>query len=180
MNMKKISITSMCVFFLLLILLYGNNFVSAQDISHQQSYDNSKNVLRSGEEVHGIGEYHIGEFTFTNNNLTPVKTMPEGARTLRFNVKFKKADIDRGIGQVKLNVQVRDINGNIVTQRTLADIAGTQGGLPRITSLNTDTINVSPGEKYQIFFDASSVNPEESNGNYRSITVYSFTSYINV
>lgn len=139
------------------------------------------NVFAAGSETLPIGEHNIGSFTFTNTNLTPVKTMPSGAQKVGFLIRFKKADTDRGIGQVKLTVQIRNSSGQVVAQRVERDISGyTTGVYRKYTPMYIGPISVSPGEKYQIFFDASSVNPAESNGNYRSISIISFLSYVNV
>ena len=141
----------------------------------------SVNVYAAGEEVLPLGEYPVGSFTFTNTNLTKPKTMPNGAQKLNFLIKFKKADIDAGIGQVKLTVQVRDMSGKVVGGKTVNDTSGWVGGVyNRNSTLFIDNIYVSPGQRYQIFFDASSVNPSQSNGNYRSIQIISFVSYVNV
>ncbi len=134
----------------------------------------------SGRETLPVGAYSVGGFTFTNYNLTPVKTMPNNARTLRFEVVFRKADKDAGVGKVKLTVQIRNSRGQAVCTKVVEDTSGWNGiYFNRGTQLKTSQINVSPGEKYQIFFDASSVDPAHANGKYRSIEVISFTSFIN-
>lgn len=139
------------------------------------------NASAAGEETLPVGSHYIGNFTFTDTNLTKIKTMPNGAQTLRIGVKFRKSPTDAGIGQVKLTVQIRDTNGHVITTKVVNDITGYINGTnPRYTVLLTDEINVSAGQKYQIFFDASSVNPSQSNGNYRSIQIMSFDSFINV
>lgn len=137
------------------------------------------NASASGPETLPTGKYYVGSFTFTDTNITPVKTMPSGAQTLCFGVRFKKSAIDSGLGRVKLTVQIRDLNGNVITSRTVTDKTGIiDGTFPRYTELFTDTITVSAGQKYQVFFDASSAGV--SNGNYRSIDVGAFYSFINV
>lgn len=134
-------------------------------------------VQAAGEETLPLGSYSIGGFTFTDTNLTPIKTMPAGAQTLGFGVTFRKSPTDAGIGTVKLTMQIRDLSGNILAQSTKVDRSDYD---IRFTRLYVGNINVSPGQKYQVFFDASSFNPSESNGNYRSIQLYTFASYINV
>lgn len=127
----------------------------------------------AGTETLPIGQYSIGSFTFTDNNLTQVKTMPSGARTLVFGIKFRKAANDTGVGQVKLRFQIRNTNGLILQQQVVTDVQDRNG----YTMFVTDPLNVSPGQQFQLFFDA--VSAGQSNGNYRSIEVAIFNSYIN-
>lgn len=134
----------------------------------------------AGTETLPLGEYYIGKFTFTDQNLTPVKTMPAGAQDLCFKILFSKASIDAGIGPVKLTVQIRDESGNVLLNETMIDQSGWVGGTYyRYTTLYTSKINVYPGQKIQIWFDASSVDYLQSNGAYRSIQILSLISYIN-
>lgn len=138
-------------------------------------------VFAAGTETLPLGEYSVGGFTFTDQNLTPVKTMPAGAHTLNFLIRFKKADIDTGVGQVKLTVQVRDMNGNVVASKVVDDISGyVTGSYKRATTVFIDDIPVTPGQQFQLWFDASSVDPSQSNGSYRSIQIVTFVSYVNV
>lgn len=138
----------------------------------------ASNVQAAGIETLPPGEHYIGGFTFTNTNLTPVKTLPRNTRTLGFIIRFCKSPIDKGIGRVKLNVQVRDINGKKLAEKTLQDTSDITGW--RDTEMFISVPDVYEGQKIQIFFDALSVNPAESNGNFRSIWVTSFLSYVNV
>ncbi len=145
------------------------------------SCDNTGIVLRAGAETLPMGEYHIGSFTFTNNNLTPRKTMPANANTWNLYIKFCKAPSDSGIGQVKLTVQIRRTDGSIVANATVKDTSGEYSGgnyYRRYSSVILPTISVKPGDVYQIWVDASSVNPSQSNGNYRSISILDIQSYI--
>lgn len=137
-------------------------------------------VSAAGTETLPLGEYYVGDFTFTDQNLTPIKTMPAAAEDLYFKILFYKANIDAGIGPVKLNVQVRDVNtGEVLLNETMIDQSGWVGGqYNRFTTFYTSRISVYPGQKIQILFDASSVDYLQSNGAYRSITLY-FSSYIN-
>lgn len=147
----------------------------------EDSCDDTEIMLRAGAETLPMGEYHIGNFTFTNNNLTPRKTMPSNARTWSLYIKFRKADSDAGIGQVKLTVQIRRADGTVVASATTKDNSGEYSGgnyYRRYASLAMPTISVKPGEQYHIWVDASSVNPSESNGNYRSIDILDIQSYI--
>lgn len=134
------------------------------------------NVYAAGTETFPIGSHNINGFTFTNNNLTPVKTMPNGVQKLVLGVKFRKAATDKGIGQVKLTIQIRDITGRVVTQKIVDDTS--YNFASGYTTFVTDPISVSGGQKYQIFFDASSTG--QSNGNFRTIEIGSFYSFINM
>lgn len=137
-------------------------------------------VSAAGTETLPVGEYYVGNFTFTDQNLTPVKTMPSGAQDLYFKILFTKASTDAGIGPVKLTVQIRDENGNVLLNETMIDQSGWVGAqYYRYTTLVTSRISVSPGQKIQIWFDASSVDYLQSNGAYRSIQILSLSSYIN-
>lgn len=126
---------------------------------------------RSGTETLPIGIYLIGGFTFTNNNLTPVKTV-EGSQ-ISFSVSFKKAARDAGIGNVKLKFQVRDTYGNALSP-VIEQVANTDGSPAFLTM---DYINLGySGRKIQLWMDASSTG--QSNGNYRSIEVINWTSFV--
>lgn len=163
------------------ILAYAKDPAESTLEDTEDSYDDTGIVLYSGAETLPMGEYHIGSFTFTNNNLTPRKTMPNGASTWSLYVKFCKASSDAGIGQVKLTVQIRRTDGTVVASTTVKDNSGEYSGgdyYRRYASAILPTISVRPGEVYQIWVDASSVNPSQSNGNYRSIDILDIQSYI--
>lgn len=133
----------------------------------------------AGTETLPKGEYSIGSFTFTDTNTTPAKTMPSGAKKLKFTIAFRKAAGDRGIGQVKLTVKIKDSKGNVVSSNTVRDTASSEcGSFKRVSYLYTNEISVKGGGKYKVFFDASSVDPSKSNGHYRSIQVLSFVSIV--
>lgn len=134
-------------------------------------------VYAEGTETLPVGIYNISTngFTFTDTNLTKVKTMPANANTLVFGIKFRKATTDQGIGQVKLKFQIRDTRGNVIQEKVVTDTGNRNG----YTMFVTDPITVSPGQQFQLYFDAISVNPSESNGNYRSIEISIFRSFIN-
>lgn len=126
---------------------------------------------RAGTEILPKGIYFIGGFTFTNDNLTPVKTV-EGSK-IAFSISFRKASIDTGIGNVKLKFQVRDINGSALSP-VMEEVANTDGS---VATLATDYIDLGyPGRKIQLWMDASSTGT--SNGNYRSIEIYNWCSFV--
>lgn len=145
------------------------------DVVTEVAVDNVSNDAvqpRAGVETLPFGEYHIGGFTFKNTNTTPVKTV--SGTKVTFFVFFKKAASDAGLGDVKLSMQVRDVNGNALS--------------PVITETHysayddevlcmTGEINLgSAGRQVQVWFDASSAGA--SNGHYRSIEITDFWSYV--
>lgn len=135
-------------------------------------------VYAAGEETLPIGSHYIGSFTFTDTNLTKPKTMPNGAYKLVIGVRFRKAATDQGIGQVKLKLQIRDTSGHVLTEKVVNDTSSQWAS--GYVAFITDPISVSAGQKVQIYFDALSVNPSQSNGNYRSIEINRFDSFINM
>lgn len=137
-------------------------------ITRESLDDNAK----AGTEVLPLGDYIIGSFTFTDTNLTPVKT-PAG-RYIRLFMGFQKASIDSGLGNVSLTVNVRDARtGQIISKNYKAD-----NPTPGIWSmLITDQIDLGYANRpIQIWFDATSMG--QSNGNFRSITVDSLRSTV--
>ena len=131
--------------------------------------DNS--VTRAGVETLPYGWYDIGAFTFTDCNYTPVKTV-QGS-VVSFSFLFKKASIDAGLGPVKLTVQICDENCNPISPKWVYSLNSEND----IQGIMTPDFNLGyTGRKIRIFTDASSVGA--SNGNYRSIDVLSFSSYV--
>lgn len=123
----------------------------------------------------GITE--MGDFVFYNNNTSPAKTVNGSHVTI--NVAWRRADglygapnADAGLGDVKLSMRILDANtGNALTGTHVFyyDGTATNGYVNDEISLN-----VTPGQKIQIWMDASSVNPSQSNGKYRSIYIRDF------
>jgi|GEM_PF-2202156 len=129
-------------------------------------------VSAAGVENLPHGEYSIGSFSFTNTNLTPVKTVTGGSN-VKFSIDFQKASFDTGIGPVKLTVQVRDANtGAILRTSSFSLLNNTSGGMEFSVDLGYT------GRRVQIWFDASSVYPAQSNGNFRSISITKFNSHV--
>lgn len=168
-NLKKFV---MCL--LMIIAVFVTNFsavipVYASENESEFVDENSRNIpiLRAGTETLKYGQNLIGSFTFTDTNLSPVKTIPSGASSFQLRLKFRKAASDKGIGDVKLTVQIRRTNGTVVYSGSARDVSGLSGQ----TEFLTEVVGVSSGQQYQIWLDASSVNPSQSNGNFRSIEV---------
>lgn len=124
----------------------------------------------AGRETLPSGIYEIGSFTFQNTNLSPVKTV--SGTKLGLGISFKKAPTDKGIGNVKLTVQIRDANtGAVLVQKT--EVAN-EGGNKMLTIAPIDLGYA--GRKIKIWYDASSTGA--SNGNFRSITCNSVKSCV--
>ena len=109
--------------------------------------------------------YFVGSFSFTNYNITPVKTV-EG-RYLTIAVDFYKPTWDAGLGEVKLTMDVWDAytGASITGQFVVGITSGT-------TIISVPIYNLDmgyAGRQVQIWFDASSAGA--SNGNYRSLTI---------
>ncbi len=122
--------------------------------------------LASGFETFPLGSwYMVGSFSFTNYNITPVKTV-EG-RYLTMIVDFYKPTWDAGIGEVKLTMDIRDAStgASITGQFVVGVTSGT-------TIISVPIYNLDmgySGREVRIWFDASSVGA--SNGNFRSLTI---------
>ena len=93
-----------------------------------------------------------GEYTFTNNNTTPVKTMGNSG-TLLISGNFYGADGYASASPIKLTVRIQSTSGSILSTTIVVD--DMSGSTPFAVSCP-----VSQGQKIQLFFDASSVaNP---------------------
>jgi len=133
-------------------------------------FSNTGLAYAAGVETWNPGIVEIGSFTFDNNNTTPAKTI-NGSHA-QIYVRWRKADSDRGLGDVKLTMQIRDTKGNALTEKYVFYYDDPVDGYV------TDTIslNVTPGQQIRIWFDASSAG--QSNGNYRSIYIKNFWAFI--
>lgn len=129
----------------------------------------STRTYAAGTETLPIGYTRIGGFTFTDTNLTPVKTV--SGRYMNIFLHFKKADIDAGIGNVKLTVNVRDANTGQIISPTYVWTADPENKVYTSVVLPKVDLGYS-NRRVQIWFDASSTG--QSNGNYRSITFSGF------
>lgn len=162
---KKFVAVAMCVLTLVFMLEIMPVF-AAETTSSEESDCSTNNMIQplSGVETIPYGIYSTGGFTFTDTNLTPVKTI--AGSKISFTIVFKKASIDAGIGNVKLKFQVRDIYGNAISP-IYEKAANTDGS---DTFLTIDDLDLGyNGRKVQFWYDASSTG--QSNGNYRSIEV---------
>lgn len=119
----------------------------------------STQAFAAGVETWYASWVSEGTITVRNNNLTPVKTMGVSG-TLHIVAEVSgRSDLEpSGCPPVKLTVQVRDLNGNVLASGSVSEDAAAP-----LVHIN---LPVTAGQKVQIFFDISSVsyNP---NGNYR-------------
>ena len=117
-------------------------------------------VTRAGAETWS-GSGFGGAYTFTNNNLTPVKTMGKTGRLL-ISGYFYGNDGFASSHPIKLTVEIRSTSGTVLA-RTI-EIDDRSGNVDFAVAAN-----VTAGQKIQLFFDASSVST--SPGIYRSAYV---------
>lgn len=172
---KKISwhFSKIMAFAMVLIMVLVSLPVSAYAAENDSDAQGSEQitVARSGVEVLPYGSYEIGNFTFTDCNYTPVKTV-EGS-VISLSLLFKKASIDQGTGPVKLTIQICDENCNPISPKWTYSMSENSVMMGATTP---DFDLGYAGRKIRIFTDASSVGA--SNGHYRSITFDYFGSYV--
>ena len=119
----------------------------------------STQAFAAGVETWYSGWVEENTMTVHNYTITPVKTMGvSGTLHLVAEVEGRPDLEPSGCPPVKLTVQVRDLNGNVLASGVINEDAAA----PQV-HIN---LPVTAGQKIQIFFDISSVsyNP---NGNYR-------------
>ena len=109
--------------------------------------------LYAGTETWYTGSALAGDYTFTNNNTTPVKTIGNSG-TLRISGSFYGADGYATASPIVLTVRIIDASSKATLASTVVndDLSGS-------TSFSTSCY-LTAGRKIQIFFDASSIaNP---------------------
>ena len=112
---------------------------------------------RAGTET-WYGSGPGGSYTFTNYNLTPVKTMGTSG-TLVISGSFRGADGYANSSPIKLTAQIRNTSGVVRASTVVVDDRSGAKGFAM-------SCQVSQGDKIQLYFDASSIaNPP---GIYRS------------
>ena len=115
---------------------------------------------RAGTET-WYGSGFGGSYSFTNYNLTPVKTMGKSG-TLVISGSFYGDDGYANSSPIKLTAQIRSTSG--VVKASTVEVDDRSGA-----TFFSVVASVSAGEKIQLFFDASSIaNPP---GIYRSAHV---------
>ena len=109
--------------------------------------------LYAGTETWYTGSALAGDYTFTNNNTTPVKTIGNSG-TLRISGSFHGADGYATSSPIVLTVKIIDAS----TRATLASTV-VNDDLSGSTAFSVSCY-LTAGRKIQIFFDASSIaNP---------------------
>lgn len=115
---------------------------------------------RAGNETWS-GSGFGGSYTFTNNNLTPIKTIGESGRLL-ISGSFYGTDAFASSSPIKLTFQIRSTSGAVLASTEVIDTRN--GNIPFSVATN-----VTVGQQIQLFLDASSIaNPP---GIYRSAFV---------
>lgn len=137
------------------------------------SVSTTQNASAAGNDVLPYGEYSIGSFTFTDTNLTPVKTVGSSGM-LKFGVNWRVAKDDKGIGEIKLTVKVKNADTGQVLSSMVVKRENTDDGY--YVYDETPAIYVTQGTRLRIWFDASSVG--KSNGYYRRAYIQYFGSVI--
>ena len=132
----------------------------AADVKETESEVTDSVILRAGNET-WTGSGFGGAYTFTNNNLTPVKTMGKSGRLL-ISGYFYGTDGFASSSPIALTVEIRNTSGAVLGRTYVND--NRSGNVPFAVSAS-----VSAGQQIQLFFDASSIaNPP---GIYRSAYV---------
>lgn len=178
MKTKRFSITCLSLVIMMLlssIIATPVHAAERETVKTENVSEETDIMPRAGNnEVLPLGGPHvIGNFTFTNTNLTPTK-IPEG-RYVDFIILFKKASNDAGLGNVKLTLNVRDaITGQIIS-KNFVQVADTNPYAGTILATNYIDLGYA-NRPIQIWFDASSTG--QSNGNFRSIEIMRFSSFV--
>lgn len=141
---------------------------------------NSFTTYAAGIETLDPGLTVMGTFAFNNVNTTQAKTV--NGTNVTIYVNWRRADGlygspngDAGIGDVKLTMQILDTTGKALTGKYVFyyDETANNGYV-----LDEIDLNVTKGQKIRVWFDASSVNPSQSNGRYRSIYIKDFWAFV--
>lgn len=164
--MKKVFSTKVVSFLMAVVMLLGGSIPAyAADTS------------RSGYLNLGYGEAKYLTVSTLVNHRTYIYIgtikLPNDARVHRiiYKAAFVKSSDDAGIGSVDLKVQFRR-NGSSIYDKTFT--AGTNDA--GVTG-QQEVTGVSMGQEIEVWLDASSTNPAQSNGNIRSILVNYFEVY---
>lgn len=128
----------------------------------------------AGPEDLRPGWYNIGAFTFTNVNTTPVKTVL--GTSVSFDILWRPSEEDLGNGFQKLTIQVIDADtGAPLSPRYTSEMGYDDCWYWGIT---TPEIAVNYGQRIQVWFDVSTLNPAEANGYYCTAYIHSFYSFV--
>lgn len=178
MKTKRFSITCLSLVIMMLlssVIAIPAHAAERENVKTESVSEETDIMPRAGNnEVLPLGgPYQIGPFTFTDTNLTPTK-IPAG-RYVDFIILFKKASKDAGLGNVKLTINVRDANTGQILTRDFVQVADTNPYAGTILATNYIDLGYA-NRPIQIWFDASSTG--QSNGNFRSIEIMDFASFV--
>lgn len=105
----------------------------------------------AGQEVWSFGNTYTSEYTFTDTNLTPIKTI-SGNGVMYVSGDFWKADT--GASDIGLTIQVREYpSGKILGQSYSPNPLRPND--PTYFSVAAEVYN---GQRIQLWFDASSIS----------------------
>lgn len=124
-------------------------------------------ALAAGNETWYNTKNYDYAFTFTDDNLTPYKTIGNSGELVMYGY-FYKAD-SSSYSNIKLTAQIRDYpRGKVLGTTTVENI-----DYP-ISNFFVVKADVKKGQKVQIYFDASSINnpPGPYRKAYVNYTVY--------
>ena len=151
--------------FLAIMMMVASSMSVFAATTDETDVANAENVSATAETRAGnetwTGSGFGGAYTFTDYNLTPVKTMGKSG-TLVITGNFTGVDGHANVSPIKLTAQIRNTNGTVKSQTVVVDTRNGYVGF-------TVSCSVSKGEQIQLYFDASSIsNPP---GYYRSAYV---------
>lgn len=178
--MKK-KLEAIVITFIMVICGICTDF-SATSVWAMENREENKQILETTNDImpfsgneefpYAGNEHYVGMISNFSENLTPVKTASSNSSTHRmiFRIEFVKSTIDQGIGNIQLMVYIKRSNGyeQCITATNTNNI---NGSTTNYVSFQTDWVNVSPGEKFQIDFDVISANQSISNGKLRYATL---------
>ncbi len=120
--------------------------------------------------VFGYGYNRINDMTIENKNTTPGKQIPGNYIQISFN--FRRASSDRGVGDIKVTIQILDEDFRPITKKVVTCSAGYD-----YEGYESDMIYLG-GENKIIHFWMDISSAGSSNGHYRKADINEF--YVNV
>lgn len=131
---------------------------------------NSLSAYADTLTIFHYGENLIPNMTITDKNTTPKKQIPGNYISLRF--KFRRASSDRGIGDIKVTIQILDEDFRPITKKVVTCSAGYD-----YEGYESDMIYLG-GENKIIHFWMDISSAGSSNGNFRTADIHDI--YVNV
>ena len=147
-RLKKRLVAIVALFTLVLVMAvpsFAAESESAENVSVEQDV-----VARAGEET-WTGSGAGGAFRFTDNNITPTKTMGQSG-TLLITGSFYGTDGYADSVPIKLTFQIQNSTGTRVLASTVVN-DNRSGYIPFAVSCH-----VNKGDKIRLFMDASSIS----------------------